>query len=331
MRSIAQWTTRWRWGLVAALWMVLVSVAAAQAGGVQVIDPDNLLGGQSTQVQQAAEQLAAEGAQVIVVAQRASADDTPQNAAQDLGALLQQNNIAASPQQLNPNQIVYYVRVPDGDPDQGYTGVFYGSTWRTQLDPTFRSVNTAITQQASAGNIAGGFVNGINATRTTINPPTPPLFYLLGGVLALTVIGFIAAPIVRRRRDAATALDTARARAAQARRDAGGLIADLGQRMQNAQAKAQYDALSYAAADVQRVQALQQSAEQTFVDAQAAFDEAEEQERLLQRASVADYERITGQYGRSQDLTKRAEAALAKVEQLRAMLDGQRANNLPPS
>jgi hypothetical protein len=320
----------WMWGLVGAVWLLLASTVAAQAGGAQIIDPDGLLGGQQNAVQEAAQQLAAEGAQVVVVAQRASADDTARNAEQDLGALLQQNNLASSPRQLNPNQIVYYVRLPDTNPDQGFTGVFYGATWRDELDPSFRTINDTITQQASSGNVAGGLAAGINATRTTINPPTSPFVYVLGGVLALTAITLVAAPILRRRRETATALSTARAQAGQMRREAGAAIADLGQRMENARAKAQYDGFSYAPADAQRVQALQRDAEQLFADAQAAFDAAEEQERLAQNPQAGDYERIAGQYGQGRELTQQAAGALSKAEQLRATLDAQRTTNSPP-
>lgn len=323
---------RWMWGLVSVLWLLLVSPVAAQAGGVQIVDPDGLLGGQQSAVQQAAEQLAAEGAQVIVVAQRASADDTARNAEQDLGALLQQNNLASSPRQLNPNQIVYYVRLPDTNPDQGFSGIFHGSRWRPALDPVYQQIDREqIRSRASAGDLAGGLIGGINATRTTINPPTSPFVYVLGGVLALTAVTLVVAPILRRRRETATTLSTARDQAVQTRREAGAAIADLGQRMENARDKAQYDAFSYAPADAKRVQALQQKAEQTFADAQAAFDAAEEQERLDQDVDAVEYGQITTQYTKARDLTQRAAAALTEAEQLRATLDAPRTTNSPPT
>lgn len=326
----AQRARRWSiWGVVAALSLLLVSVAVAQTGSVRIIDPAGLLGAQQNAAQQAAQQLANEGAQVIVAVDNQNNAINTQNKDQErsyISNLLQRNNVGLTNDQIQPNQIVYYV-----NPVQGYTGVYYGTTWRGKLDPTFRGINTTITQRASTGDLAGGLVAGINATRTAINPPTPTFVYVLGGVLALTVVGLVAAPIVRRRREAATTLGTARDQAAHARREAGAAIADLGQRMENARAKAQYDAFSYAPADAQRVQALQRDAEQTFADAQAAFDAAEEQERLTPHPSANDYQRITEQYTQGRALTQQAAAALAEAEQLRATLDAQHAANSPPS
>jgi hypothetical protein len=313
----------WLWSIVAGLWLLLALPAAAQSGGIQIIDPDNLLGAQRGAVEQAAQQLANEGAQVIVVTDNQNNVVNPQNERSYVTSLLQQNGVALTNGQINPNQIIYYI-----NPVQGYTGLYYGSSWRNTLDPALRQIrDEQITRRASTGDLAGGLVAGINATRTTINPPTPPLFYVLAGMLALTVVGLVAAPILRRRRETATAFATAREQREQARRAAGAAIADLGQRMDTARAKAQYDELSYAPADVQRVQALQREAEQVFGDAQAAFDAAEEQERLDADVTADDYQRLAAQYAEARHLAKQAETTLSRVEQLRATLDAQGARN----
>ncbi len=316
----------WMWGLVATLWLLLASVAVAQSGSVQIIDPDGLLGGQQSAVQEAAEQLAAEGAQVIVVVAGPAAGTTATAADQYLNTILSQNNLAPSQTQLRPDQIVFYVA-----PSAERTGFRFGQRWIETLQPVTDSVQSQqMNPRFASGDLVGGLVAGINATRTTINPPTSPFVYVLGGVLALTAISLVVAPVLRRRRETAAALSTARDQAAQMRREAGAAIADLGQRMENARAKAQYDAFSYAPADTQRVQALQRDAEQLFADAQAAFDAAEEQERLVQNPQTRDYEQIAGQYAQGRELTKQAAAALSKAEQLRATLDEQRTTNSPP-
>jgi exonuclease VII small subunit len=318
----------WLWSVLAAVWLLLALPVAAQTGSVSILDPDNLLGTQRGAVEQAAQQLANEGAQVIVVTDAQNGVINAPNDQAYVTSLLQQNGVALTNGRISPTQIVYYI-----NPTQGFSGLYYGASWRRVLDPVYQSITREqITPRARTGDLAGAFVAGINAARTTINPPTPPLFYILGGVLALTVVGLVAAPVLRRRRETATALSTAREQATQARRAAGAAIADLGQRMETAQAKAQYDQLSYPPADAQRVQALQQEADQAFGKAQAAFDAADEQEQINTNMTSAEYERVASQYAQARQLAKQAEAALNKAEQLRATLDAQgTTNTAPPS
>ncbi len=305
--------------LLVGVWLMLALPVAAQTGSVQVIDPDDLIGGRRGDVEQAAQQLAGEGADVIVVAvgQSGAAGSNPERVLFDV---LDQNNISTASSGHLPNQIIFYVNTV-----QQYTGLYYGSRWRDRLDPVYQQIiDQQITPQASAGNVAVGMIDGITAVRNTINPPTPRWMYVLAGLVALALIGLVATPLVTRRLSASAALSAAREQAAQARREAGTAIADLAPRMDAARAKAQYDALSYAPDDAQRVQALQRKADQAFNEAQIAFNTAEEQSRLNQNMAIREYERLAVQYVEARNHAKHAKALLEEVEQLRATFDAHR-------
>lgn len=303
--------------VVTGLLLLLVQPVLAQTAGVRVIDPAGVLGAQTDAVQQAAQRLANEGAQVIVIVAGSSAGTAAASADQYLDTVLRQNNLARGYGQLNPNQIVFYVA-----PSAEYSAIYYGSRWRRPLDPVFRTVvNEQMNPHFAAGDIADGLVAGIDAVRTTINPPTSPLVYLLGVVLLGTVASLVVVPRLRNRRAAAVTLARAREHMTQSRRAAGIAIVDLGQRMDTARAKAQYDRLSYAPADVERLQALQADAEQAFNEAQAAFKTAEEQGRAEATLKLGDYQAVSAEYGRAQEQARHANAVLDEVERVRAMLD----------
>lgn len=311
---------RWQlWSIIVGLWLLLALPALAQTGNVRIEDPDNLLGSGRAQVQQAAEQLAAEGAEVIVVAAGAAAGRDPQAAERYLNAYLAEEGIAQASSSVNPNQIVFYVAR-----DARITGLFYGTRWRETLDPIQQRVrDQTMTPQFAAGNITAGFVDGINAVRTTINPPTSPVVYVIGGVLAVTAVGAVALPLLRKRRVAADTLAAARERFEQARRAAGSAIADLGQLVEQAQEKAKYDQISYSAADVQRVQSLQSQGLSVFQEAQAAFDDADEQQNMKPPTSAQEYETLAARYNQAQELAQQATRTIREVEALRAALDAR--------
>jgi hypothetical protein len=317
------------WQVIVSIgfWFLLTMSALAQTGSIQVIDPDGVLGPQSDAVRQAAERLANEGAQVIILAAGTSAGMDGSSAEQYLDQVLLQNNLAPSSAQLNPNQIVFFVAQ-----DAQYSALFYGGRWRQVLDPVYqRIIDQQMNPRFAEGNIAGGLVAGIDAARTQINPPTPTFVYVLGAVLVGTVAALLVVPRLRQRRETAAALARARERMAQARRAAGAAIVDLNQRMETARAKAQYDQLSYSSADVQHLQALQQEAEQAFNEAQFAFKAAEDRSRAQSNLNAGDYAAISQLYERVQEQTRRANTVLEKVERMRAQLDTQNAPSTGPT
>jgi hypothetical protein len=313
--------------VVTGVLLLLVQPTLAQSAGVQIIDPEGILDAQAEAVQQAAQRLANEGAQVIVIVAGSSAGTNTASAEQYLDTVLRRNNLAPGRNQLNPNQIVFYVA-----PNAKYNAIYYGLRWRRTLDPVFRTVlDEHMSPRFVTGDIAGGLVAGIDAVRTQINPPTSPLVYILGAVLLVTLASLVVVPRLRKRREATATLANVRERMTQARRAAGTAIADLGQRMDAARAKAQYDRLSYAPADVERLQSLQADAEQAFNEAQTAFKTAEEQGRAKAMLKAGDYEVVIAEYERAQEQARYANAILDEAERVRATLDTQNRPSTGPT
>lgn len=315
------------WSVILGLWLLLALPALAQTGSVRVEDPDNLLGGQADQVRDAAQRLADEGAQVIVVAAGESAGSTQASADQFLNNFLAQNNIAPASNQINPNQVVFYVAR-----DARRTSVFYGSRWTSTLDPVYQSIqDQQMNPRFADGDLPGGLVAGIDAVRTTINPPTSPVIYVLGGAVLLGVIALIAVPMLQKRRAAATTLETARERMRTARQQAGAAIADVANVAEQAQAKAQYDRISYSENNIERLQSLQAKGTQLFQEAQDIFSTADDQIELKDNPAANDYETVAAQYDRAKDLAQQANSTIREAEALRAQLDAQGSPSTGPT
>jgi hypothetical protein len=305
--------------MIIGLWLMLALPALAQNAGVLVEDPDNLLGAQADNVRQAAQRLADEGAHVTVVAAGPSAGTTSDSADQFLNTLLARNNLAPSSSRLNPNQIVFYVAR-----DARRTSMLYGQRWKSTLDPVYMSIwNQQMNPRFASGDFAGGLAAGIDAARETINPPTPTGVYVIGGALALTAAGAVAVPVLKKRRANTTALETARERMREARRTAGTAIADLDRLVEQAQAKAAYDKISYSHGNVERLQSLQAKGMQMFREAQDLFAAADDQHELKANLTIKDYDAAAAQYQRAQTLAQQASAAIGEAEGLRAQLDAQ--------
>lgn len=315
------------WSVILGLWLLVALPALAQSGSVRVEDPDTLIGGQADRVREAAQRLADEGAQVIVMAAGSSAGSTSASADQFLDQFLAQNNIAPSGSRINPNQVVFYVAR-----DARRTSLLYGQRWRDTLDPVFQSIqDEQMNPRFADGDIAGGMVAGIDAVRTTINPPLPTAVYLIGGALGLAAIGAIAVPMLQKRRASATALDTARERMRSARQAAGAAIADLGNIVEQSQAKAQYDRISYSENNVERLHSLQAKGTQLSQESQDLFSSADDQHELKENLTVGDYEAVAAQYERAQNLAQQASSALREAEALRAQLDAQGSPSTGPT
>lgn len=299
--------------LLAVAWLV---PALAQSGSVRIVDPDQLFT-DSSAVEAAARRLAAEGADVVVVAARNAGRDA-EDAQRYLDEQLAELDIAPTSSALRGNQIVFYVA-----PQPGFSGIYYVSGYNAKLQPVYQQIMTERMQpQFTRGALAAGMVAGIDAVRTTLNPPTSPVVWVGGGALALAGAGMVAGPALRRRKAAATALASARQGMDQARREAGVAIADLGRRIGTAQEKARYDALSYGPAEVEHIGAEQSRGERLFHAAQSAFDTAEEASIALEKPTAADYIRVAAQYREAQRLADEAVAPIERAEQVRARLDG---------
>ncbi|HEX6291306.1 MAG TPA: TPM domain-containing protein [Herpetosiphonaceae bacterium] len=314
------------WSVLVGLWLLLILPALAQAPGVQIEDPDTVLGSQES-VRRAAQRLADEGARVIVVAAGPSAGQTPSQAEQFLDALLARRNIAPNSGQLQPNDILLYVAR-----DARWTLLLYGQRWKDNLDPVFQSIQVEqMNPRFASGDLAGGLVAGLDAVRTTINPPVPTVVYLLGGALVLTVIGVVAVPLLKKRRVSADALAAARERMQQARKTAGAAIADLDRLVEQAQAKAEYDRISYSQGNIERLQSLQAKGIQLFHEAQDAFAAGDDQQEAKAVLAIADYDAISAHYARAQEIARQASAAIGEAESLRAQFDAQGTPNTGPT
>ncbi|MDQ5851151.1 MAG: hypothetical protein M3380_03580, partial [Chloroflexota bacterium] len=104
-------------------------------------------------------------------------------------------------------------------------------------------------------------------------------------------------------------------------------IADLGPGMALSQEKAQYDKLSYASADVERITERQRRGEELFAQAHTAFDSAEEAQQALTNPTAADNESLAAKYLDAQRLAEEAAQSIGEAEQMRAALDASGVQN----
>ncbi len=313
--SPANRSHKYLWLSAVLLCWLWAAPAWAQAGRVLVDDPDRLFGDGSA-VRSAAQRLAGEGADVVVVGVRNAGVDGAA-AQRYIDNRVQQLGIAQSTHELHGNQIVFYVA-----PKPGYDGVYFVSRYKDKLQPVYRQI---ITQQMrprfTQEDYSGGMTAGIDAIRTTLNPPTSPVVWVGAAVAGLAIIVVVARPMLLRRRIAADQLSSARGRMDEARRAAGVALADLGQRVSTARDKAQYDKISYSAGDAARITDLQTRGEALFADAQSAFDAAEQARTEANRPSAADYDSIAQKYANAQQLAQEAMQPIEEAERIRATLD----------
>ena len=287
----------------------------AQSGRVLIDDPERLFGDRSA-VRDAAQRLAAEGADVIVVAVQDAGVGS--EAGRDyLDSRLRRLGVADGLNRVGGNQIVFFVT-----PQPGYDAIVLASRYRAKLDPVLQQIRLEqMRPRFQRNDFSGGMVAGIDAVRTTLNPPTSPVVWVAGGAVAAAAAGAAVAPALRKRRAASEALAAARKRMEEARSAAGVAIADLGQRVEAAQEKAQYDRVSYAPADAERITERQRYGESLFARAQAAFDEAEEAHIALARPAAADYDRLAATYRDAERLATEAALPIEEAERIRAALD----------
>ncbi|MFN8479393.1 MAG: TPM domain-containing protein [Kouleothrix sp.] len=305
-----------RYTMLGLLALLLALPAIALAQGRIVID-DTTGGINQNSVRSAAQSLAGKGATVVVLVTDQTGSDPQAYASQKL----QSNGIQASP--LDPSAIIYLVAL-----DQRNVFIYYGADWNATLGPTYQNIaNNDMIPQMARGNITDGLVAGINSTVQAIdNPPGAPIS-LVPIAIAIVVIALlvIGVPLLLRslskRRAATQALAQARQAADEARKRAGAAIADFGQLLNTARAKAQYDTLSYTPADVAQIGEWQNNAEQLFGKAQEQFDGASEALSATSTPSPEQYAQATQRYTAIEQQVAAARASLEQAEQRRTELD----------
>src|SRR5919202_166954 len=277
-------------------------------------------------VHSAANRLASEGADVVVVGVRNAGSNA--TAAQSyIDNQLRKLGVAQSTRALQGNEIVFFVA-----PQPGYDGIYFVSRYRDKLSPAYQQISRQqMRPRFTQGDYIGGMVAGIDAVRTTLNPPTSPVVWIGAGAVALIVIVAVARPMLQQRKAAADALSSARSRVEDARRAAGVALADLGRRVTAAREKAPYDKLSYSATDAARIAELQTRGETLFTEAQSAFDSAEQARTEASSPSAADYEALAQKFLDVQRLAGEAARPIEEAEQTRATLDAAGAPSTGPT
>lgn len=303
-----------RFMVLATLLAFVVLGIASAAGRVTIDDPQNVLGGRKGDVQAAAQRLADAGADVVVMV---IPNDNAPNAETYINQRLGQIGVGGSVTNLPGNTVLLY-----RSPQAGHTALYYVPGFKAKLDPAKNAIfANNMRPLLSNGDTAGGLIAGIDAVRSTLYPPTSPFVYGAVGVAVLGALALVLGPRIRRGRVEAANLAGAQGRAEAARKATGAAIADLGQLVRTARDKAQYDRISYSPTDTQRITELQLQGEQTFAQAQAIFDQAEQDQQLAKTPTVDGYNQVAAAYEQARALVEQAATPLNEAERLRAALD----------
>ncbi len=320
-----------RWGFVMlclVAWLLLAPGVRAQSGSV-IVD-DNGVGIDQARVKTAAQQLASEGANVVVVVTKnGGSGDGLAYLSQRLRAL----NVAqsASVSDLPANSIIYYVSF---SPQVSY--IYYGSNFRTALDGESEDLRD---NQLNAGlkrnDPTRGLVDVLTATARVIDNPvaarTEPssgvgsgLIWLIAAVAIGALLLFVVPSFLRRRSTSAQtadALTQARNRFMGAKQAAGGAIADLGRQMSDATEKQRFDKVSYPASQVQDLERRHRAAQAQFSQLQVQFDDVGERIENNPTPSVTDYEGAAGGYDGVRTQIQQISQALGEMDGLRKEFD----------
>ena len=310
-----------RYSFLAVVLALCAWRVALAAGSIMIDDPKNLLMDRKGEVQAAAQRLADAGADVIVmvVDNDGGTDQGRTYINQRLAELKINGSVAAGNSRLPGNTILVFRSTRRGFEN---TGFYYVPGYKAALDPALKTIFAdQMRPKLTTGDTAGGLVAGLDGIRTTINPPTSPLVPITVAAVVLGGGYMLAAPQLQKRKKAATTLAEAKQRLDEARKAAGAAIADLGQLVRVANEKKEYDKLSYARADVQRIAEHQTTGQQAFEEAQKVFDQAELDETILRTPTIEGYDKIAVAYRRAQALTNDASTGIKEAERLRLTLD----------
>ncbi|MEO7910868.1 MAG: chromosome partitioning protein ParA, partial [Roseiflexaceae bacterium] len=305
---------------VAILLLLLATPALAQGGKLVYHDDAGRL--DRSRVQSAAQPLINRGATVAVYAEESGNDATFQQR-------LEQDGLAQGAS-ISNNVIAIFVSL------DRYSAIRFGDQWNAALstnDNYDQIRKNDLNAGLSPSDFSDGFVNALNAIDQAIaSPPTVGggttnnfnFTPLVLGVIFLALL-FVGGPIlwrsVSKRRAIANAYAAARQAAEDARKQAGAAIADMGQVMKITQEKAQYDQVSYPAAEVAQLTRIQSTAEAQFVKAQEQFDNAGEALAAKREPTQEAYQAATGAYGAVTEQVAQARSTLDQAEARRAELD----------
>jgi hypothetical protein len=305
----------------AILLLLLATPALAQSGRLIYHDDAGKL--DRSRVQRAAQPLLNRGATVALYAENTGGDAAFQQR-------LEQDGLASG-SSIRSDVIAVFVSLQDR-----YSGIRFGDQWNAALstNDNYEQIRkNKLNAGLSASSFTDGFVNALGAIDQAIaSPPTAgggtqinfnPTPLVLGVIFL--VLLFVGGPLIWRsvskRRAIAQAYARARQAAEDARKQAGAAIADLGQVMKNAQEKAQYDQVSYPAAEVEQLAHVQRTAEAQFVKAQEQFDQAGEALAIRREPTQQEYQAAASAYSAVTALVEQARGTLDQAETRRAELD----------
>ncbi|MEI6778530.1 MAG: TPM domain-containing protein [Chloroflexales bacterium] len=301
--------------VAAAVLLLLLAAPALAQGRIVFTDPGGLL--DRAAVQRAAQPLINRGAEVAVYL-------VPSGDINDFHSRLTKDGLLRD-SLYRTKMIAIYVAL-----DSRYSSISSGDGWnealtvnnnrdliRTQkLNPGLSSKDYTAAFTATLGAIEAAIVSP-PSPNGSLNISTVPLA-ILGLVLAVAIGG--GALYTSRRRAAKIKADADR-QLKDAREGAAALITDLGQRFRNAEEKAQYDQVSYAPRDVDRLREAQAAAKDRFVTVQTHFDDVGEQLERDEKPQLAQINASAAAYIQVRDEAASVAENLAAVEQIRTSLD----------
>ncbi len=308
-----------RLAAAAALMLLLVAPALAQ-GRILITDPGSRL--DRAALQRAAQPLIIRGAEVAVYL-------VPSGDESDFTRRLTQDGLLSGGMHRT-KMIAIYVAINDR-----LSYIRYGDGWNAALDVTLGGTKNyalilkqSLNPGLSDSNYTGAFTTTLGAIEQAIaNPPAPngsinvDTVPLAAGGLAVAA-AIAGGALYASRRRAARIKAEAERQLKDAREGAATLIADLGQRFRNAEEKAQYDKVSYAPRDVDRLHEAQAAAKDRFATVQNSFDDVGEQLERDAKPQIAQLNTSAAAYLQVRDGALSVSANLAAVEQIRADLDG---------
>jgi hypothetical protein len=306
--------------MAVAMLLLLVAAPGLVLAQGRLIFTDETGNLNRNQVAQAAQPLLNRGLTVAVYAVNQGGEADMLSRLRDAGQL-------SGDGRARTNLLVIYV-----SQNPRYSAIRYGDSLNAALDVNNNAeairVGT-LNAGLSAGDFTTGFSNTLRAVENAIaNPPVPgggsvtnidPTPLVIGGAGVLGVGA--TAYAVSRRRKAARLLGAARTKAEEARRGAGGAIAQFGQRLKNTEEKAQFDKVSYAQADVQWLASQQRQIEQQFAQVQTRFDDVGEKLNQRAKPEIPHYEEAAQGFSQVQGQMATLSEQLDAVDARRAELD----------
>ncbi|HEY1011391.1 MAG TPA: hypothetical protein VGE07_01725 [Herpetosiphonaceae bacterium] len=311
-----------------AAWLLAVPPARAQSNPTIVINGVDV---DRSRVATAARPLIDAGARVVVVATNSGGTPYLDDQLQELGIA-----DSSDADDLPSDVLIFYVSVSPRE-----SGVLFGRNFQTELNGQTSKLRDTLNARLRAGDFTGGFVDVMRATATTIDNPvaarTEPAsttsssssgsgFVTLLVVGLLAVGGFFLARMFFKRNAGESgasgdALAQTRQRFEGARKQAGAVIADLGQLMKDARAKQQFDKVSYPKTQIQELETRHKDAEARFHQLQVQFDDIEERIQALPAPTVIDLEGAAGGYDGVKAQAQQVLQALQEMDALRKQLD----------